>query len=163
MTDITTRLGSPDDAPEIARMLTLLADDLGDAAVFSSTPDIIRQHGFGAKALFHTVIAESDVPVGLALFFPHFSTTRGQPGAYVQDLWVDQTQRGLNIGRVLLRAVAQYSAITWQAGYIALSVHANNAGAARFYDRLGFDAPVTDRPMVLQGAKFRNLMQGETS
>jgi len=163
MTPVSTRLATPNDAPEIARMLALLADDLGDRDAFSSTPDLIRQHGFGADALFHTVIAEADVPVGLALFFPHFSTTRGQPGAYVQDLWVDQEQRGLNIGRVLLRAVAQYAARNWQAAYIALSVHADNTGAMRFYDRLGFDTQVTDRPMVLKGAGFRSLIQRESA
>ena len=163
MTEVSTRLAGAGDAADITRMLGLLANDLGDGDGFSSTAEIIRQHGFGPGALFHTAIAEeSGQPVGLALFFPHFSTTRGLPGAYVQDLWVDHKRRGLNIGRMLLRAVAQYGAQEWQAAYIALSVHADNAGAARFYNRLGFEAHVTDRPMALKGAAFRALLDRVT-
>ena len=142
-------------------MLGLLADDLGDGDVLSSTPETICRHSFGPRALFHTVIAEREgQPVGFALFFKHFSTTRAQPGTYVQDLWVDHEQRGQSVGQALLKAIARYGFAEWEAAYIALSVHADNAGAARFYTRLGFVAQVTDRPMTLKGAAFRDLLDG---
>jgi len=161
MGTLTTRLASPQDAHEIARMLALLAKDLGDGDVFSSTPDTIARYGFGPDALFHTMIAmRAGKPAGFALFFAHFSTTRAQPGAYVQDLWVDQKLRGLSVGRVLLNAVAHYAFAEWQAAYIALSVHADNLGAARFYQHLGFEAQANERPVALKGDAFQRLLQG---
>ena len=159
MSGVTTRLALPEDAADIARMLGQLADDLGDGDIFSSTAETIHQHGFGPDPMFHSVIAEKDGrSVGLALFFRHFSTTRAQPGTYVQDLWVHPETRGVNVGQHLLTAVAKYGAVHWQASYIALSVHVDNARATQFYQRLGFEAHTTDRPMALKGQAFQDLL-----
>ena len=159
MNAVTTRLALPEDAADIARMLALLAQDLGDGDVFSSTPEIIEKHGFGPDAMFHSVIAEKDGrSVGLALFLPHFSTIRAQPGAYVQDLWVHPATRGVNVGQHLLAEVARYGFAHWQAAYITLVVYADNVRATQFYQRLGFEAHASDRPMTLKGPAFQDFL-----
>ena len=49
------------------------------------------------------VMAEVDgEPVGFALWFPTFSTFRGQPGLYLEDLFVRPEYRGRGIGKALL-------------------------------------------------------------
>ena len=59
------------------------------------------------------MIARQDgKPVGLALFFFEFSTWRGRPGVYVQDLYVAADMRGTGLGRRLLEAVAARAART---------------------------------------------------
>ncbi len=159
MSGVTARLASPEDAADIAGMLALLADDLGDGDIFSSTAETIRQYGFGPDAMFQSVIAEKDGrSIGFALFFRHFSTTRAQPGIYVQDLWVHPEARGVYVGQHLLTEVSRYGAAHWRATYIALSVHADNAGATRFYQRLGFEAHTTDLPMALKGQAFQDIL-----
>lgn len=158
MTDgIRIRPARLDDAGAICAMLAELAQELGLGARFASTEAVIRRHGFGPQARFSTLLAEAEAPVGLALYFPHFSTLRGQPGAYVQDLWTVPACRGQGLGAALLAAVAEASARDWGAGYLALSVHAHNAAAGRFYARLGFEAPTGEQPMLLQGAGFAAL------
>lgn len=148
------------DAGAIAWMLQQLAHELGDGEVFASTEDTIRNHGFGPQASFYTMLAENKgVPQGLAVYFRHFSTTRGLPGVYVQDLWIAPERRGETLGKRLLAAVAQHAARSWDADYLALTVHRDNTPAARFYDRLGFNAHHNDAPMSLTGKGFRDLAQ----
>lgn len=150
------RLAVPDDAEEITEMLASLAEAMGDGAVFASTPDAIRQHGFGPNPLFFVMMAQG---AGLSLFFPHFSTTRGRPGVYVQDLWVEPAARKHALGTRLLAATAAYAAQHWRAQYLALTTHGHNDAARAFYRRLGFGGAGGDVPMALTGAGFKALSQ----
>ena len=155
---VVIREAVPEDAEVMARMLHRLAETLGDGAVFASDAETLRTHGFGPDARFRGLIAEAaGAPVGLVLYFPHFSTTRGMPGAYVLDLWVDPDHRGGGLGERLIARVAEGAARDWGAGYILLTVHRDNPRAASFYDRLGFAEQVNDAPMVLKGAAFAAL------
>lgn len=153
------RRATPADAETIAAMLARLAEETGDGARFASTPETIRAHGFGRSALFETLIAEQDgTPVGLALFFRHYSTTRGQPGVYVQDLWTAPQARGQGLGAQLLAAAADHAHAAWGAGYLALTTHGHNEAARAFYERLGFAAQADDVPMMLDGSGFSALV-----
>ncbi|MDQ2091824.1 GNAT family N-acetyltransferase [Marimonas arenosa] len=152
------RLAHPENAPAIAAMLARLAEELGESDHFSTTAGTISAHGFGPSAAFSTMIAgPADALTGLALFFRHFSTLRGAPGAYVQDLWVAPDQRSQHLGQRLLAAVAAHAATAWGAAYLALTVHDTNPGATRFYDRLGFNTYPGARLMVLPGPAFHTL------
>lgn len=154
---VRIRAGEPKDARAIHAMLAALADDLGCGARFASTEATIHSHGFGPRARFSTLIAEAEMPVGLALYFPHFSTTRGQPGVFIQDLWCAPACRGQGIGATLVAAVAEAAARDWGAAYVALSVHDHNRAAGDFYGRLGFEGALGDRSMFLSGAAFAKV------
>ena len=87
--DIEIRQAVAADCDLILAMLSQLARELGDSDSFQCHLGDIREHGFGANPLFRCLIASRrQENVGLALFFPVFSTTRGQPGVYLQDLWI---------------------------------------------------------------------------
>lgn len=155
---MTIRLATPADAEAIAAMLAQLARETGDGARFATTPETIRAHGFGPDPMFEALIAEErGAPHGLALFFRHYSTTRAQPGAYVQDLWISPERRGQGLGAALLAAVADHAAARWCARYIALTAHGHNDAAQAFYARLGFVSQAEDVAMVLTGDGLRAL------
>lgn len=155
---MTIRLAIADDAATIVALLGRLADETGDGAHFATNAQTIRAHGFGQGALFETLIAEQDGrATGIALFFRHFSTTRGQPGVYVQDLWTAPDLRGQGLGTRLLAAVARYSRAGWGACYLALTSHRHNDVARAFYAGLGFAATRDDVPMTLESAGFAAL------
>ena len=159
MSTASIRLAGSGDAGAIAWMLGQLAQELGDGSVFSSTEETVRHHGFGPQASFETMIADTiDAPQGMALFFRHFSTTRGLAGVYVQDLWIAPGSRGAGLGQRLLASVADHAARGWDAQYLALTVHRGNPGAARFYQRLGFRTHEDDAPMSLTGPAFLDLV-----
>ncbi len=161
---MTIRSATPADVESIAEMLRRLAEETGDSARFASTPETIRTHGFGDAPLFETLLAERQgTPAGMALFFPHFSTTLGAPGVYVQDLWVAPEARGSGIGAVLLAAVARRAKTGWGATYLALSRHVHNDGAAAFYVRLGLKTQTDLLHMYLAGDGFSQLATSPTA
>ena len=115
------------------------------------------EYGFGADPHFEAVIAEVDAkPAGMALFFRSFSTWNGRPGAYVQDIYVDDAYRGLGIGAKLLRRVA---AIIRDRGgcYMRLSVDTENFAAQGFYSRLDLVLSDSEQIHAAYGEAFLNL------
>ena len=119
---------TPSDAPAVLQMLhALVAEDKGTIA---STPQSLR-HAMG-QALLHGVIH----PQGMALYFPDYSTHRGQPGLYIQDLYVAPQARGTGLARALIAAAVQHQ--SWGARYITLGVSPDNTQATRFYAKCGF-------------------------
>jgi len=158
MTKIHIRPAREEDAEMIVAILAGLALEIGDEGFFRSDADAIRRHGFGSAPLFRCLVAEGGgETLGLTLYYPVFSTTRGQPGVYVQDLWVSEGARKLGLGRRLLAKTAAQAATEWSAAYMALTVYADNPGATEFYRRQGFASGERERFMALDEAAFRAL------
>jgi GNAT superfamily N-acetyltransferase len=134
---LSIRLATVADAGTIHRAVLGIAEHVGETHRVTSTADDIRRHGFGERPAFRALIAEADGGfAGLCLFFPSFSTWKGRPGVYVQDLFVDPAYRGKGVGERLLKAVARL-AREEGAIYLRLSVDAKNHAGRAFYDRLG--------------------------
>jgi GNAT superfamily N-acetyltransferase len=105
--------------------------------VAKATPVDFRTHLFGPRPYAEVLIAEVDgEPVGLALFFPTFSTFRGQPGLYLEDVFVQPEHRNKGIGKALLQELAR---ITLDRGFGRLewAVLDWNEPAIGFYKSLG--------------------------
>jgi GNAT superfamily N-acetyltransferase len=97
-----------DDSAAIANLVRELAvyEKLEEFA--RATADDFREHLFGARPFALAFMAEVDrEPVGFALAFPTFSTFRGQPGLYLEDLYVKPEHRGKGIGKALLATLAK--------------------------------------------------------
>ena len=151
---ITYRTAGAADAGVLRRFLQALADHDGGGAVGSEAS--LRLHGFGPNPLFRAHLAERDgAPVGMVLFYPDYSTQRGEPGVYVQDIYVADDCRGMGLGRGLL-AEAHKAAAAWGAGYMTLGVGPQNLGARRFYAGLGF-RPRGYEFLILDGAELETL------
>lgn len=154
--DIEIVSATHEDAPAIHTLLRALAVALNRPHDVKSTPDDIARYGFGPSPAFETMLARrNSKPVGLVLFFYEFSTWRGYPGVYIQDLYVDDDLRGSGLGRRLLAAVAARAAAQ-QATYMRLSVDIGNDEGLGFYGRLGFTAP-NEQTLVLEGGNFAEL------
>jgi ribosomal protein S18 acetylase RimI-like enzyme len=158
MKKIQIRPAREGDAEAIVAILAGLAMEIGDDAYFRSDADAIRRHGFGSVPMFRCLVAEGrGETLGLTLYYPVFSTTRGQPGVYVQDLWVAEGARKSGLGRRLLAETAARAAADWSAAYMALTVYADNPGATAFYRRQGFSSGERERFMALDEAAFQAL------
>lgn len=149
------------DAEAIHGGLMRIAAHLKAKDKVTSTPEDLRRHGFGADPAFHVLIAEVDgVFAGMCLWFRSFSTWRGKPGGYIQDIVVDQAFRGRKIGEALLRRTARE--VRDQGGaYLRLSVDAKNIAAQRFYQKMGLDWSIEERIHAAYGTAFEKLASGD--
>ena len=135
---VTFRKAEAEDAGTIHALLLELAAQ--DGSVSRGSGVAILRHGFGARPLFDAILAdEGGVAVGLVLYYPDYSTLRGEPGVYVQDLIVTQAARGRGLGRALLSQAMAAARAGWGAGYMILYADPGNATAQGFYAATGFE------------------------
>lgn len=154
----TIRRAKAGDAGTLHAMLAAMSGDLGCTDAFRCDPQALRRHGFGGVPLFRALLAErAGEALGMALYFPEFSTLRGQPGVYVQDLYVRRDMRATGLGRRLLSAVVRDASEAWGAAYLRLCAHETNVGALAFYRRLGFETDPGERALWIEDDKFHEL------
>ena len=145
------------DADDIQRMITELANITGDGDRISSTTQDFLRYGFGPHRLFEAWVAErDDVHVGLCLFFFTFSTWLGEPGIYVQDLYVADAERGNGLGQQLLAAAAARG-IERDASHMRLNVDTENAPARQFYAHIGMQHRHEEETFHVGGDAFTTL------
>ena len=125
------------DVTAIVQLIRELADFEHLRHLLQVTPEKLRPHLFGERALVEALVAESQGEVvGFALFFTNFSTFLAQPGLYLEDLYVRPDQRGRGVGEALLSRVGRL-AVEREYGRFEWSVLDWNAPAIRFYEKMG--------------------------
>ena len=145
------RQATVDDIDDIQQLLLELAEVLGKRSEIHGTREDLRRFGFGPQPRFEAMLAYDNegVAVGLAVYFSEYSTWRGLPGVYVQDLYVKADLQGAGLGRRLLRAVKEKAA-SWGGRYLKLTVYGDNPQAIAFYQHLGFECREDELPLVLR-------------
>ena len=131
------RPATPDDAEDIHRLVRELADYERDLDAVKNTPELIRQWLFGDGAVASALVAEVDGRVvGIAIWFPTYSTWTGVPGIYLEDLFVEPEHRGHGFGKSFLTALAR---IAVERGYqrVEWVVLDWNTPSIAFYEALG--------------------------
>lgn len=102
-----------------------------------ATEEDLHRWLFGRHPAAEVVLAfQAGQAVGFAVFFTTFSTFRGKPGIYLEDLFVEPEHRGKGAGKALLEHLAQL-AITRDYAYLSWSVLDWNQPAIDFYRSLG--------------------------
>ena len=131
------RAATPDDVPTVARLIRALAEYERLSHCVELDEGRLREHLFGPRPYAEVLLAEEGgAAVGYALFFPVYSTFRGEPALYLEDLFVVPEHRGKGHGKALLRALA---GLAVERGYPRLdwAVLNWNEPALRFYRALG--------------------------
>ena len=125
------------DVPLILTFILGLADYEKMSDQVTATEDRLRASLFGPRPTAEVVIGYAgDEPAGFALFFHNYSTFLGQPGIYLEDLFVVPAWRGSGLGRRLLAHLATL-AVTRGCGRLEWSVLDWNEPAIGFYKKLG--------------------------
>jgi GNAT superfamily N-acetyltransferase len=108
-----------------------------------ATEETVRRTLFGNPRFAEVVFAEVDgKEVGFALFFHNYSTFLGQPGIYLEDLFVKPESRGRGIGKALLAHLAKL-ARERGCGRLEWAVLDWNTPSINFYKSLGA-VPLSD-------------------
>lgn len=92
---------------------------------------------FGESAFVEGLICEfGGETAGFALFYPRFSSFRGQQGYHLEDIYIDSAFRGRGLGEALLREIARKGKARGF-GRIDFQVLEWNFAAIEFYKSLG--------------------------
>ena len=135
--DFEIKSATSADVPLILSFIKKLAvyERLEHEAV--ATEEILRETLFGERREAEVIIGYyQNKPVCFALFFHSFSTFLGRPGIYLEDLFVDEEQRGKGFGKALLVYLARL-AVARNCGRLEWAVLNWNEPAIRFYQSLG--------------------------
>ena len=155
----TLRDATPEDCPAIVNLIRELAvyEKLEHAA--NATAEDLRRGLFGDPAFAHAILVEvADQVVGFALYFFNFSTFRGAPGLYLEDLFVQPEHRGRGLGKALLARLAKI-AVDRGCGRFEWSVLDWNAPSIGFYKALGAQAMDEWTMFRMEGEALSGLAQ----
>ena len=137
VSDFRIKPATESDVPLVLRMIKSLAEyeKLADQVV--ATEAGLREALFGDRRFGEVVIGYAgSEPVGFALYFHNFSTFRGTPGLYLEDLFIEPHWRGRGFGRKFLEHLAGI-AVARGCHRMEWAVLDWNAPAIQFYYRAG--------------------------
>jgi GNAT superfamily N-acetyltransferase len=154
----TLRLAEPKDAASVLGLIQGLADYEKESDAVVATAETIADDLDGGSAVQITcLLAEvDDAVVGMALFFHSYSTWRGKPGLYLEDLYVQPESREQGIGMLLMEELAriarsrdcarfEWSCLDW------------NEPSIKFYEALGAKQMVGWSTFRLEGEALDQL------
>jgi GNAT superfamily N-acetyltransferase len=134
---ITIRPATREEVPLVLEFIRALARYERLEHEVSACEAELREALFGERRYAEVVFAcAGGKPVGFALFFHNFSTFKGRPGIYLEDLFVLPEARGRGIGRRLLVYLAR-TAVERRCARLEWAVLDWNEPSIRFYRSLG--------------------------
>lgn len=125
------------DIPEVLRLMEAVVIFEGDTD-FSLTEIDLLNRGFGDRPEFGAIVAEGtqNQLIGIAVHYNIPFMHNHNPSLMLKWLYVDANQRGKNVGRKLLRGLAQY-ALKYGYNKFNWFVLGTNVDAQRFYQSIG--------------------------
>jgi GNAT superfamily N-acetyltransferase len=135
--DFEIRSARVEDVPTSLELISDLATYERAPTEVRATEERLVDVLFGEKPAAEVLLAfENQTPIGFAVFFHNFSTWLGQPGLYLEDLFVKPEARGKGFGRALLVDLARI-ARDRGCGRMEWAVLDWNEPSIKFYRSLG--------------------------
>ncbi|UMG91752.1 GNAT family N-acetyltransferase [Nocardioides sp. TF02-7] len=131
------RPATPDDVPEVLRLIRDLATYEREPDAVRNTPERLHAALFGGDPVASALVAEVDgAVVGTAIWFRTYSTWTGVAGLHLEDLYVDPAHRARGLGRAFFTALARIAVARGYARFEWVVLDWNES-AIGFYDALG--------------------------
>jgi len=136
-----------------------------ELAVFEKQPEAVivtektlLEDGFKDRPLFKTFVAETDGEiVGMALFYPRYSTWKG-PTLHLEDLIVKKDRRRRGIGKALYNKVLKY-AYKKNVKRVEWVVLDWNTAAIKFYKKTGAKILPEWRTVQMDDKSLKNYIE----
>ncbi|MBT3254755.1 MAG: GNAT family N-acetyltransferase [Candidatus Marinimicrobia bacterium] len=135
--DFVIREAVENDVPLILSFIHELAEYEKLANEVVATETVLRESLFGDRKVAEVFLGYyQGEAVAFALFFHNFSTFLGQPGIYLEDLYVKPQMRGKGLGKSMLAYIA-HLARERKCGRFEWWVLDWNKSALKFYRSVG--------------------------
>ncbi len=159
---LNIRVATPTDIPEILKFIRELAEYEELVHWVVITAEDLRRDGFSERPPFHVLMAEWDgEPAGYALYFFNYSTFRGRPGIFLEDLFVRPQFRRKGIGKALLVHLAKI-AVQEGCARFEWQVLDWNTPSIEFYKSLGAEVMKEWQTMRVWGDALAKLAAQST-
>ncbi|HLX02202.1 MAG TPA: GNAT family N-acetyltransferase [Trinickia sp.] len=156
------RPAAPADVGAIFALMLELAEFEKLTHLFVATEAGVHDALFGERRAAEALVAEAGGRIiGYALFFHNFSTFLGRRGLYLEDLYVQPSQRGSGLGRAMLRRLAAL-AVERQCGRFEWTVLDWNQNAIDFYEKMGATVLPDWRIVRMTGDALTQLANGDS-
>ena len=112
---------------------------------------------FGDSSIIEGLIAfADDGAIAYALFYPSFSSFRGERGLFLEDIYITEEYRRHNLGEEMLCEIAR---IAKQRGCERIDFHVldRNTPAVKFYLKHGAERNTDERHFKFAGEAFLSL------
>ena len=155
--DYTIRAVTEEDLSAILELMRDFAEYENLASYLEATEAKLREAMFGTNAYVDGLIAfDRDTPVGYSIFYPSFSSFRGQRGIFLEDLYVSEKYRGDGLGELMLRKIA---VLAKSRGIERMDFHVLdwNTTAISFYAKLGAVRAEDERHFKFTDEAFAKL------
>ncbi|MCK6586898.1 MAG: GNAT family N-acetyltransferase [Polyangiaceae bacterium] len=151
------RKAEASDVPLILSLIRELAAYEKEPHAVVATEEGLLRDGFGDTPRFHVLLASWEgEPAGFAFYFFAYSTWRGSPVLYLEDVFVRPEHRRRGIGIALMRSLAK-SAVETGCERFVWQVLDWNEPAIKFYESLGARALTEWMTMRLEGDALQSF------
>lgn len=147
------------DLPDVLDAMRRFAELVGFGEYLTVTEEQLSEAVFGDDGFVEMLVAYDDSTIaGFAVFYRHFSSFRGERGYYLEDIFVEEDYRGRGVGFAMIKEIARQARAL---GYerIDFQVLSYNAGAIKFYERLGAVSNMDEVRFKFSGEAFDRLAE----
>lgn len=157
--DIKVRNAVNDDGAAIISLMRDFAAFERLSDFFTITEEMLVDALFGDTRFVEALVAEADGAIAAyAIFYPNFSSFRGQTGYYLEDLYIGEKYRGCGLGEAMLREIAKLGAAR---GLVRIDFQVLNwnKSAIGFYKSLGGVVDDDERHFKFTDEAFKSLVK----
>ena len=157
------RAGSADDAAVLFELIAELAEYERARDAVEVTADVLARQLSQPSPPFEVLFAQEGGSVlGVALFFQSYSTWKGRPGLWLEELYVRPMARGRGIGSMLLGELGR---LCCRRGYGRLELAALNWNelANNFYRARGAESMNEWTRWRFEGGALERLDSGRST
>lgn len=145
------------DIHAIVNMLREFAGFLDLERYIEITDERLFEAMFGEHAFVDGLMAfDGEKAVAYAIFFPAFTSFRGQRGLFLEDIYIRPEYRRHNLGKKMLREIARMAKAR---GFERIDFHVleDNLSAIAFYEKHGAERDDSERHFKFIGDAFQRL------
>jgi ribosomal protein S18 acetylase RimI-like enzyme len=145
------------DIPHILAMIREFAEQTNLVEYCQITEESLENSMFGKNSFVQSLIVFADeMPIAYAIFFPHFSSFKGQTGVYLEDIYIKPEFRSFGIGEKMIREIAKIGKAQ-NASRIDFQVLKSNEKGINFYKKLGAVCNENETHFKFDDEAFENL------
>lgn len=157
MLNLSIKKAVPENIPAVIELMREFAEFENLLEYLEVTEESLQKVIFGEDSFVKCLLAfDDDKPIAYAIFYPTFSSFRGQKSVYLEDIFITARYRKYGIGEKMLKKVTK-NGKEFGAERMDFQVLEWNTPAVNFYKKHGAVMDEDERHFKFTDEAFENL------